>query len=58
MIIEYKIISDQYADNVTSAVNYDIRNGWQPHGSLVVLVDTEYSKVSYIQPMVMTDEVA
>ena len=53
-IIAYKILEDDFRENLVKMVNQSIGEGWQPYGDLIVSVLSNNSYY-FCQAMIKTD---
>ena len=48
----YMVVRASSADELTEFVTGQIKDGWEPHGSLAILPATKITKTTFYQPMV------
>lgn len=55
-IIEYDIIEKENSEDLKFVVNKRITEGWEPHGELIVIPETDLMNFLLMQPIIKREE--
>lgn len=55
MVLKYKIVTEEHASALVTAINQLISEGWAPQGGVAVATDANSKETTYAQAMLKED---